>query len=115
MDDVIRDILNSPSEYINHDDFVRLAWAVKETTFISTDLKDENEYLSDVYGNLAIPVFTTHEKFNIFCDLQPQEWSFMKLVLLFNNENAKDIIINPGSDNFCLTKDMVRRILFNEM
>ena len=115
LDEVICDILNSSGEYISHDDFVRLAWAVRETTFISSDLKDKDEFLSDVYGNLAIPVFTTHEKFNIFCDLQPKEWNFMKLALLIDNENTKDIIINPGSDNFCLTKDMIRRILFNEL
>lgn len=115
LEEVITDILNSSDEYIRHDEFVRLAWAVRETTFISSALMDNDEYLCDVYGNLAVPVFTTHEKFNSFCDLQPKEWSFMELVLLFNNENAKDIIINPGSDNFCLTKVMVRKILFNEV
>lgn len=115
LDDVIRDILNSPSEYLRRDDFIRLAWAVRETTFIASALKEKKEYLSDADGNLAIPVFTTHEKFNSFWDLKPQEWNFIDLALLFKNENTNDIIINPGSDNFCLTKDMVRKILFNEV
>ena len=115
LEEVILDILNSPGEYISRDEFIRLAWAVRQTTFISSALREEYEYLSDAEGNLAIPVFTTQEKFNDFSDLQPKQWNFTQLALLFSNENVRDIIINPGSDDFCLTKDMIRRILFNEV
>ena len=113
LDEVIRDILNSPGEYILRDEFIRLAWAVRETDFISSDLAEYYEYLSDDEGNLAIPVFTTEDKFSDFCDLKPRKWNFTDLALLFKNENVRDIIINPGSDNFRLTKDMVMRIVFN--
>ncbi len=115
LEEVIRDISNSPGEHLRRDEFIRLAEAVWETKFISSALSEKYEYLSDAEGNLAIPVFTTPEKFNSFSDFKPQQWKFTRLALLFSNEDVTDIIINPGSDDFRLRKDMVRRILFNDI
>ena len=110
---IIHDIQNSSEEYILHEDFTRLAYAVRQTTFISTQLKDKDEYIIDVNGIMAIPVFTSKEKFDMFSNLKSKEWSFMHLALLFEDKDIKLIVINPGSENFCLTKEMVRNILFD--
>ena len=45
-----------------------------------------------------------------FKDLKPELWAFINIKYYMDNENFRGIIINPGSDDIVLTRDMVANV-----
>lgn len=43
-------------------------------------------------------------------DLKPELWAFFNIKYYVNNEDFRGIILNPGSDDIMLTKEMVSKV-----
>lgn len=65
-------------------------------------------------GDFRLLFFTSmnkcNEVFNDSQDLKPELWAFFNIKYYMNNENFKGIIINYGSDDILLTKEMLRNV-----
>ena len=111
LESIIHKIQNSAGEYINQYDLKRLYWALRESKFIASYFKDEKKYISYDNGIVALPAFTSQEKYDMELNEKSKEFSFVELILLLDYKSADGIVINPGSDNFFLTKNMIFNVL----
>lgn len=111
MEHLINEILlNNRDECM--DDFMHL---LRSSYMITTSFNnrliirvDENKY--------KLPLFTSMDKYKLAIDLneyEPDFYAFFNITNHINREDFDGIVINPESDNFMLSKDMVRKIYPN--
>ena len=74
----------------------------------------KKQVIDDDCGDFRLLFFTSmnkcNEVFNDSQDLKPELWAFFNIKYYMNNENFKGIIINYGSDDILLTKEMLRNV-----
>ena len=107
---LIKEIFDSPGDYISDEHIERLNELVRSATFISPACGAGILYISDMDDNVLIPAFTSMDEYNIEfvgANIEPVSWNFTNLIIFLNDEDLEGIVINPQIDNFFVSRDMI--------
>lgn len=114
--ELIFEIFASEGEYIEDAHLQRLYRILKKSVLISPACNGAVLYVSDTKGGISIPSFTSMDEYNLEFqggNIKPLTWHFVQaLGFLESNSNLEGILINPGIDNFFVSRDMIVEILF---
>ena len=106
LESIIHEIRKSTGKQFNHD-LKRLYWAFREWKFIASEFKDKKKYVTYDDKIVALPIFTSQEKYDKVLNEKSKEWTFVELALLLSDKILDGIVINPEIDDFFLTRNMV--------
>ena len=85
---------------------------LRDSTYIIPHHDNMPVIISDQNGILAVVAFTSEERYDLGDDFKTKRMNFMKVALFLGDENLKGIVLNPGSQNLFLFKDMIRDVIF---
>lgn len=75
---------------------------------------EEDELVQNEGDGFKFLFFTSMKKCSTVLeeheDLKPKLWAFFNIKYYINNEDFRGIILNPGSDDIMLTKEMVSKV-----
>lgn len=87
---------------------------LRKTFFIRLYSDNKSLQLGLGDGKFMIPVFTNKDKCKfIFDNVQLDFWPFINVIDIMGNKNFKGVVINPKTDDFLITKEMMVKVYPN--
>ena len=104
------DNINAP--LINDSELPILYELLRDSTYIIPHHDNLPVIISDQNGILAVAAFTSEERYGLGDDFKTKRMNFMKVALFLDDGNLNGIVINHGSQNLFLSRDMIRDVIF---
>ncbi|MBQ8017109.1 MAG: hypothetical protein IJ258_03280 [Methanobrevibacter sp.] len=113
-DELIRLFLEFYQDFHNDEELIKL---LRKTFFVN--IKSQNQSLIQSLGlnKFRVPLFTSTDEcrnfMNDFKDVELFTWPFCNVINYLDNPDFDGVIINPESDGFLISRDMIEKIFKN--
>ena len=108
----LEEFIDNANGHFEMDDVPVFYELLRDSTYLIPHHDNEPVLISDQNDIAAIAAFTSDERYNLDDDFKIKRMKFLKMALLFKDDDIDGIVLNPGSQTLFLSKDMIGDVIF---
>ena len=108
----LEEFIDNANGHFEMDDVPVFYELLRDSTYLIPHHEGMPVVISDQNDIAAIVAFTSEERYSLDDDFKIKRMKFLKMALLFKDDDIDGIVLNPGSQTLFLSKDMIGDVIF---
>ena len=108
----LEEFIDNANGHFEMDDVPVFYELLRDSTYLIPHHEGMPVVISDQNDIAAIVAFTSEDRNSLVDDFKIKRMKFLKMALLFKDDDIDGIVLNPGSQTLFLSKDMIGDVIF---